>query len=233
MARTSRMARNYVPEQIRRLIRATKRIEQLQSQQDNLSEQIFLDIVDGWSTMDQLSDFVLVSCEGAYDKFVVEQYSKLFDLGLRNPGQKIMVVQQANYQDANYMMILRKIHLAFLRKDTLVTDVNSLTMRLPVEPGRFVWKEFFKGNKLIGGYKILDDTWLVTGPLHNEYYDYGETRKSKNGVSFVPSDAICSIELLPSENLNLFEDYGIDEELLSLMHTHWIRGKSKSHKPTK
>lgn len=224
-------ARKYVPEKVHRLQRLTEHVERLRTYLSDLGEDITLDLIDGWTTGDQLLDFVLLSCNGVYDPFVFSvQYRRLFDLGLRKPGQRVLVVQKAEHLGEDGPIIIRNIYLAVMRRAELELDSNAQVIRLPVEPNYFLWREFLFEGLVFTGHKIVTNQWLPTGPLYNEYCDYGTTRKEKDeGILYVPEDAVCAVELLPeADKLYLFEEHGIDADHLDELHTRWIRERSST-----
>lgn len=228
MSRSSNTARKYVPEKAKQLQRIVEHMDRLRGHLDDLEEDITLDLIEGWSTGDPILDFALVTCNGAYDQFVISmQYRRLFDLGLRRPGQRILVVQKAEHSTDDGITELRNIYLATLRKAEVTCDINTLTLQIPVEPHYFVWQEFFQHDHLIGGYRTDPSPWLATGPLHNQYCDFGAARKDEQELRFVPEDAVCDIELLPDVDKSyLYEVHGIDEHLLNRLHQYWIRHRS-------
>jgi hypothetical protein len=226
MKQQHRTERKYVPYKINRLIQATERMQKLQMAVEDLSEDVTLDIIDGWSTGDELLDFALVACNGTYDPFVISlQYRRLFDLGLRKPNQLVLVTQKATYHyGEEEPLFLRNIHLACLRPEKMRVDIDSFAMFLPVVPGHLVWSEFYSEDGLIvSGYKVLDDEWLTTGPLYNEYCDFGHTREADVGVFYVPEDATCNVDLLPEADPSLLlSEHGIDQETLNYLRQIWI-----------
>jgi hypothetical protein len=223
--------KNHVPEKLSKIHEAVETIENLSQQIDSLSESIFLDIIDGWSTGNKLLDFAIISCNGVYD---TESFTKVYayfsDLGLRKPGQKIIVIQKSEFWHNSEKYLLRNIHLAELRQDSIETDINSLSMRLPVKPGHIVWKEFFQDKGvLISGHKMSQDKWLLTGPFHNEYNQHSTSTKHSDGFMLVPDDASCDILLVPeTDKISLLHDHGIHECLLSQINKIWIRNLSSA-----
>lgn len=190
-----------------------------------------MDLIDGWSTGDPLLDFIFVSCNGIYDPWVIyAQYKRLFDLGLRKPGQKIMVIQKAEFNTFDGPVIIRNIHMAELRPDVIESDIDSFTIKIPVKTGHFVWKELIQERGLIMScYKTFKDEWLKTGPLYNQYCDYGAVRNDNDGFLYVPDDAVCEIELLPdTDKIILFQDHGINEEMLDKINHAWVKELTKS-----
>lgn len=210
--------------------RITQKIESLQYKLDSLCDEVALDIKDGWSTGDKLLDFVLLACDGNYDQFVISmQYRSLYDLGIRRPNQKIMVVQKGEYyDDYEGVIIIRNIYIAQLRKAVIDFDLNNLCFKIPVEANFFCWREFInKDGEIISRHKLITGEWLLTGPIHNKYCNYSQTDENGN-IIYLSEVSVCNIELLPAKDLAyLFLNYGIDSESLNQFTQTWIREKTR------
>jgi len=226
MSRHRQSARNYLPSKVDRLMQATHRIQKLHASMHELSQDIMLDIIDGWTSGDTLLDFVLLACDGVYDPFILAlQYRKLHEIGLRKPQQLLLVTQKAlYYNEEGDEFYLCNIHLAVLRAEHIHFDNDSLVMRLPVEPGHLIWSEFYdKKGLFFAGYKTLDDPWLTTGPLHNDYCDYASVRLHEDGHFYVPDDAVCRIDQIPPDDpARIEEEHGVDLEMLNYLRRAWF-----------
>lgn len=213
----------FVNEKVSRLIELSKEMEILQNTVEDLGDNVALDIIDGWTTGDEVLDFVLVACNGEYDTFTLEmQYKPLFNLGLRRPGQRILVIQKAQHYRDYDLCILRNIYMARLRPEETVFNVNSQSIHLPVEPNFLVWQEFLHDNLIMQGHKTVNEKWLKTGVLHSEYSQFGNTNVDKDGLVSVPYDSVCDIEILPIDDEEFFfEVHGIDTNLFNVMYKTW------------
>lgn len=223
------IARRYIPEKVERLVRVAQRVESLQTLMGDLQQEVALDIIDGWTTGDKLLDFVLLACNGAYDTHVFfVQYRRLFDLALRKPGQRILVIQKAECWSEEGPVIMRNVYLATLRCSVTELIPDTLSIGIPVESGYFIWQEVIQNDYMINSHGIVDRNFIYTGPLHNQYCDFNGCVRIDSGAIIVPPDAVCDVVLLPIENPNeLFEEHGIDQEMLNELHQNWIRTKSK------
>ncbi|MEY3784546.1 MAG: hypothetical protein RLZZ230_868, partial [Candidatus Parcubacteria bacterium] len=175
--------------------------------------------------------FILVACNGVYDPFVIcMQYRRIQELGLRKLNQNLLIIQTAErFDDENELIVLRNVFLVTLRKDTIEFDVDNLSMRIPVEPGYFLWREVLKEGFLVSGYRIFNDNWITTGPIFNQYCNYGAISEDDDETLFVPNDAVCDIELLPLEDRDsLYHEHEITAEALDYFYRTWVRAKTKS-----
>ena len=228
MSQEENIALKYVPGQVDELVKTTEKINQLQSRADNLAEMAALDIIEGETTGDKLLDFAIVACGGVYDEYVINSlYRGLHDLGLRRPGQKILLIQKGRYINDD-IHILRNIHLATLRADTLEFDLDSLLVKLPVEPGRLIWREFMNTDgDYLSGWQIHEDKWLPVGPILNEHCDFGNAKRKKDLI-FVSKEAPFETEMIPeSDKLDLYDYHDIDADLLDYLTGKWIRELSR------
>ena len=209
----------------------TEKIKVLQSELDSLYNDIYLKITEGESTGNAFLDFALVACDGTYDPLIVTiQYGQVFDLGIEIPHQQIMLVQKAHCKTKDDgIIILRNIFLATLRKMEVGFDVNKLVMYWPVEPKYFAWRESIRDNRFVTSSEIVNEDWLMAGPLYNQYCEYTSTKETEAQSIIVPPDAVCEIELMPHKDKeSLFTQHGINSEALSHLYQCWIRGKSKT-----
>lgn len=230
MKKSKNVADKFVPGKFENLVRITEKIERMQYKLDDLAEEVALDIIDGWTTGDKVLDFALVVCDGVYDPFLVcMQYRRLYDLGLSRPGQKFILIQTAErFINESEYIVLRNIYLASFRKDFVEFDVDKLTMRLPVEPNYFLWREVSKDGYLVSGYRIMKNDWLTTGPIHNQYCNYGAAAEDDEAL-FVPDEAVCDIGLFPLENRDsLFIEHEITAESINYYMRKWVQLKTKS-----
>ena len=227
-------ARNYLPEQVRMLMRTYSKLEKVQGELDDLSELVALDIIDGWTTGDRLLDFALVACDGVYDPVVVSvQYRQLYDVGLRKPGERILVVQEAeHYDEEDGLFVLRNMYLGTLRPETVEFDVDTLTMRIPVEAGHLVVRESIQKGYYVTGSGIAKTQWIKTGPLHNEYCPFGPARydEEAHDVLLTPLDAIAAVYVHPWDTEKLAREHEIDSELLHWLTGDWMRLRNTKRK---
>jgi hypothetical protein len=219
---------NKISAKVAKLIKVTDKINTLQSFANDLGKDIVHDIIDGCTTGDKLLDFVLVACDGVYDTFTLcLQYRRLADLGLRKPNQRIMVIQKAKCWSENDMIQLRNIYLAHIRPVEVEFDIGSLCIRIPVEPNYLVFREFLYKDSVTHGTKIIDEKWLTAGCLHSETCDYGAVNTRDSGLISVPDDSVCDIVSIPTDDTTvLYEDHGVDADMLSFLYTTWIRSRS-------
>lgn len=220
---------DYTPEKLEQIEIHTRKLEEIQYALDDLNEEIFSDIVDGWTTGDKFLDFILVACNGIYDPLVIcMQYRRLSDMGLRKPGQQIMLIQKTKKYLNEELVVLRNIYLANLRAEMLDFDINNQTLHVPVETKYFVWREFIKDDLIVGAYAVRDSEWITTGPIHNKYCEWGAMRIINNTLC-APENSVCSIELLPTnDRLSLYDDYRISSDDLDYYYKTWIKAKSSS-----
>jgi hypothetical protein len=228
LLKRNKISANYIPEKVSKLIKATDKINALQSFVNDLGKDIVHDIIDGWTTGDKLLDFVLVACDGVYDTFTLcLQYRRLADLGLRKPNQRIMVIQKAEYWSENDILQLRNIYLAHIRPVEVEFNIASLCIRIPVEPNYLVLREFLYNDFFTHRTKIIDEKWLIAGRLHNEICDYGAVNTGDSGLISVPDDSVCDIvSIPPDDKIVLYEDHGIDADMLSYLYNTWTRSRS-------
>lgn len=216
----------YVPGQIRELKRVNRKINKLQFDAYNLGQRMALDIIDGWSSGDELLDFVLVACNGNYDESVLDiLYRQVSKLGLMHPGKQIIIIQKAFREENGWIEEIKNIHLATLRPGTVETDVDSLSLRFPVNPGHYIRKEFLiPGENLVITHDISSDIWIETGPLWSNHCDYGWPEREGESFLCVPKGAVCEIELMPVKDADyLCALHDIDSELLRHMLKTWLK----------
>ena len=227
-------ARNYLPEQVRMLMRTYSKLEKLQEELDDVSELVALDIIDGWTTGDRLLDFALVACDGMYDPVVVNvQYRQLYDVGLRKAGQRILVVQEAeHYDEENGLTVLRNLYLGTLRPEMVEFDIDTLSMKIPVAPGHLVLRESLQQGYFISGSGVSQGRWIHTGPLHNEYCTYGAARHDEEvaNVLLTPLDAVCAIYVHPWDMEKLSREHDIDADFLNQLTEGWMRLRNSTRK---
>jgi len=223
---------HYLPEEMRRLVRESEKLELARARLENLAEVVTLDIIDGWKSGDDLLDFVLVACNGVYDVIVVAmQYRHLQDTALRNPGTRILVVQEAErMSNEGDLVILRNIYLATLRPAPLEFVLNDLQIGIPVEPGYIIYRELMKDEYEATARDVIDASWLYIGPFHNEYCEYGALRVDDKGVWSAPTDAVSEVYVHPFDMPTLFEEHGIDADLLQWLTSEWVRLRSRKRK---
>ena len=222
------VARRYVPEKYKLLVRTTDKINRLQTLARLLGKEIVADIIDGWSTGNKVLDFTLVACNGVFDASVYLQYQRLSKLALWKANREIILVQKGIFNQAGEEFLLRNIYLATLRPDEVTFNIDKVSMSLPVRPNFLQWREMYSDGYLISGYRTVDEEWLTTGPLYNQYCDFGRTVHDK-GVVVVPETAVCSFETSPISNKDeLFFEHGIDDILWQELHTAWIRERTRT-----
>jgi len=219
--------RDYIPEKLRRIEHIAQQMDRLRYVQEALAEDVVIDIIEGWSTGDELLDFVLVACNGIYDPYVIcMQYRRLYDLGLRTPGQQLLVIMKAEQYVDEDVVILRKIFIVNMRKDVVLFDIDTLSMKIPVESGYYSWMECYQNGYVISGYKMHDDDWLQTGPIHNQYSEYMNAER-EDEMLYVPQTAVCTIELLPIHDYGeLLEDHGFTKDDLNYFYRTWLMQKN-------
>ncbi|MCA9360238.1 hypothetical protein KC850_04375 [Candidatus Kaiserbacteria bacterium] len=212
----------YVPEMLSKLTAYIEEINKLQKKADDMSEQIVIDITDGWSTGDQALDFALIACDGNYNPYVLEQYRQVADLGLRNPNNRILVVQVAESWWGEDTVLIRNIYFAQLNAKATIFDIDSMSIHIPVHTGYLLWRESIEDGELSSECEKIDDTWIKVGLLRGEYLDYALSVGDDDSSSYVPLDSPCEIELLPVEHKDdLLEKYAIDNGHLDLLERRW------------
>jgi hypothetical protein len=227
-------AKNYLPEQVRMLMRTYSKLEKVQGEFDDLSELVALDIMDGWSTGDRLLDFALVACNGMYDPMVVSvQYRQLHDIGLRKAGERILVVQEAeHYDEDGGLEVLRNMYLGTLRPEMVEYDIDTLTMRIPVNPGHLVVRESIQQGYYVSGSGLSKFQWITIGPLHNSYCPFGPARydEEAHDVLLTPLDAVAAVYIHPWDTEKLEREHTIDSEYLHWLTEDWMRLRNTKRK---
>ncbi|MCA9354716.1 MAG: hypothetical protein KC877_04315 [Candidatus Kaiserbacteria bacterium] len=223
-----RTAEQYLPARMRRIMGLSRKVRRMNDQLDELGQDTVLDLIDGWSTGDPVKDFCLVACDGIFDEQVLEfNYRVIHSLGMRFPGREILVVKKAGYYDEEGFGMLRMVQLATLRKDLAEFDIDSISMRLPVEPGHFQWSEYRSGEVFMPATRTHDESWLTAGPLYSVHTLFGRVQKTTEGFEHVPDDAVCEVFLLPAEDPDwLLNEYGVSSSMIQELRRTWFRKKN-------
>jgi hypothetical protein len=228
----SQDAKNHPSYKARALLKLSNKVHKMTSSLENRAEDLTLDVIAGLSTGDKLLDFALVACGGVYDADIVEkQYRQLTNLALEHAGERVMVIKKGRVHINGEQVYLRTIYLACLRSDELDVDIEAQTMRLPVMPKGFVWRDFLHNNRLQGVGLITDAEWVRIGPLHNYLTNYNIAMKVTELTIAVKGDAVCDVVLLPVEDgLSLYKLHGLHPKTIKLFHNLWTRKKSEDIK---
>lgn len=223
---TSNATQKLVLSKRQKILSLSERMHKLRSKIEKLSEELTLDIADGYSSGDDLFDFVLVSGDGVFNDFGFNiEYVNLNNFISKNSGKTILVVQVGTYTRNEAITLIRNIFLANLRDDKLRPNAQVMTMSIPVEPNYLQWKEATINHQVAIGKGLVNKEWLEVGPLCSAYSSETKTKPFNNkGHHHVPEDTPCCIELLPHENT--FGDFGIDSKAMAEMLRTWTRLKS-------
>jgi len=223
-------ANNSLPEMVNNQIKIQKTISKLESLSNEIADDMAVSIIEGWTTGDAFTDFVLVACNGIYDESILNKnYRRLKELGLMRPGEIIMVIQPAFYNSSLGPIFIRNIQLAKLRADTIKTNLDQLSIKIPVASGRLHLKELCSLDGTFASViKIFYDNWLSTGPLYNRLCTDSRAKRDKNNLLHVPDFAVCTVLLLSEiDKDELYMEYGIDEKMLDTLTSRWISELTK------
>lgn len=222
--------RKYAPFKLQKQIKTIEQITELQGRADNLAEELMLDIIDGWTTGNEVQDFALLSCDGQFDPYMQLRYQGVSDIGLRKAGERILIVQQAEHQHGEQFFMLRNIYLATLRPAPTAFDLNEIEVRLPVEPNYLLWRELMNENMLLSGHRTEPSLWIKLGSLDDSFTAAAPAATDDNGIASAPFSAPWGYVLLPEiDRSSLFEKFGIDTDMLDILHATWIRSRTTTH----
>lgn len=213
----------YVPGRVKRQREIMLSINQLDLEMSTLAGEITLDIIEGWSTGDLLLDFTLLASDGYYSDKEYQRYRKIQSIALAHAGERILVIQKAVVRDK----LIRTFHLAILRKDETLFELNTLSLKIPVETNYFIWRELIlPGGDYATQCSLMSDKWLQTGYLLLDDFDLNSAEK-KGKVWLVPTHSAAEIVLLSEETSDsLGAKYGINPDELTTLNEQWILKKS-------
>lgn len=215
----------HVVEKVEKLKALNEIYESYRNCIEKLQDDVVLDIIDGWTTGDEVLDFMLVACDGEYDQEIMDsQYRWLTDLALTKPDQRIMIIQKSEAPMGTELVVIRNIYLATLRCEEIDYDINNLSIGIPVMPNYYFWREIILDDTLLTGSKLPESEYIKIGPLANEHCNKSICHKHPEGAIFVPEESVCEVILLSEHDpVKLSEAHGIDQEMLANLHREWTR----------
>lgn len=201
-------------------------IESLQERADRLQCELALAIIDGATTGDQFTDFLLVTEEYCNEE-VRKGYDQLTEAIQSDQNQQVLVIQKAMHTCEGIELLLCNLYLAQLRRDRLKFDIDTMSFYVPVHSGYLVLWQMVQENVMIQRTDLKMNEWLRVGPLHTIYTYPKEASKDKENMFFVPVDSRCEFEFLPTQEDNVLLLHGIDGIQLHDLRKQWIAFRSK------